>query len=182
MSCVADTVIVFTWCARHVSVYCYVRHTHYTHCTTTRDDSDDDSIELQLDLFCILTYEPWISHIDGPLTLEGNLRSLTLTYVSIRASDLRSNDDRSSDGHGGRQSIPRADRIFWTLPRFLQTCHALRSEFHSHTHRIFPISRRFRVVGQTPLRSSFPIWKTLPEPKFYADSEYDLRMIKMLQV
>ena len=89
----------------------HTTHTVYTHCTTC-DDSDDDNIELQLDLFCILTYEPWISHIDGPLTLEGNLRSLTLTYVSIRASDLRSNDDRSSDGHGGRQSIPRADRIF----------------------------------------------------------------------
>ena len=27
----------------------------------------------------------------------------------------------------------------------------------THTDRIFPISRRFRVVGQTPLRSSFPI-------------------------
>ena len=28
----------------------YIRHTHYTHCTTRRDDSDDDSIDLQLDL------------------------------------------------------------------------------------------------------------------------------------
>ena len=71
------------------------------------------NVELQLDLSCILlTYEPSISHIDGPLTLEGDPRSLTLSYVSIRASDLRSNDDRSSDGHGGRQSIHRADRIF----------------------------------------------------------------------
>ena len=42
-------------------------------------------------------------------------------------------------------------------------CHVFanvsRSPFRvSHTHRIFPISRRFRIVGQTPsLRSSFPI-------------------------
>ena len=43
-------------CLHDVRVYCYVRHTHYTHCTTC-DDSDDDNIELQLDLFCILTYE-----------------------------------------------------------------------------------------------------------------------------
>ena len=68
-------------CLHDVRVYCYVRHTHYTHCTTC-DDSDDDNIELQLDLFCILTYEPSISHIDGPLTLEGDPRSLTLSYVS----------------------------------------------------------------------------------------------------
>ena len=124
---------VYMMCASCECILLCTSHTHYTHCTTTRDDSDDDSIELQLDLSCILTYEPSISHIDGPLTLEGDPRSLTLSYVSIRASDLRSNDDRSSDGHGGRQSIPRADRIFWTLPRFLQTCHALRSEFHSQT-------------------------------------------------
>ena len=31
------------------------------------------------------------------------------------------------------------------------------TQTHTHTDRIFPISRRFRVVGQTPLRSSFPI-------------------------
>ena len=38
---------------------------------------------------------------------------------------------------------------------------SVQSFTHTHTdrqtHRIFPISRRFRVVGQTPLRSSFPI-------------------------
>ena len=80
-------------CLHDVRVYCYVRHTHFTHCTTC-DDSDDDNIELQLDLFCILTYEPSISHIDGPLTLEGNLRSNERR--SIIGRSRRSSIDSSS--------------------------------------------------------------------------------------